>query len=122
MRDSVIARLSQLAFWLPLAIATFAAFAPKGVPLPFRTTDVTLHMFAFTYLTAALGNAYFPLSRWWIPALWMLAYGVMLEVVQQFLPPRTAELKDIVVDVAGIALGLLVWRFAVAPLVSRLQP
>jgi VanZ family protein len=118
----MLAWLSQLAFWLPLAIATFAALAPQGVPLPIRTTDVALHLFAFTYLTAALGNAYFPLSRWWIPALCMLGYGVLLEVVQHFLPPRTAELKDLVVDVAGIALGLLVWRFAVAPLVSRLQP
>jgi len=116
----VIARLSQLAFWLPLLVATFAALSPKGLPMPFRVTDVVLHAFAFTYLTAALGNAYYPLSRWWMPVLWMLLYGVLLEIAQYFIPPRSAEIKDVFVDVVGITLGIGVWRFAVAPLMSRL--
>jgi VanZ family protein len=118
----MLARLSQLAFWLPLAIATFAAFAPQGVPLPFSMTDVALHLFTFTYLTAALGNACFRLSRWWVPAPWMLVYGVLLELVQSLIPARSAELKDIAVDVSGIAIGLVVWRFVLVPLMSRPQP
>jgi VanZ family protein len=100
-------------FWVPLAGATYAAFAPHGVPMPFRISDIVLHAAAFTYLTAALCFAYFANGAWWQSTPWMIAYGIFIEVVQSFEPTRDAELKDIAVDVVGIALGLALYRFVV---------
>jgi VanZ family protein len=108
--------LVLVGFWLPLTVASFAAFLPQGLPMPFRVSDIVLHTFAFTYLTAALWFAHFRDAAWWKSAGWMLAYGVFIEVVQSFEPTRDAELKDIAVDVAGIALGLALYRFVLARL------
>ena len=93
-------------FWIPFAIATFAAFAPQGVPLPFRVSDIVLHAFAFTYLTAALWIAHYDGEPGWKSAAWMLGYGLLIEAVQSFEPTRSAELKDLCVDVVGILLGM----------------
>jgi VanZ family protein len=109
--------LILIGFWFPFAFTTYAAFAPHGVPLPVEVSDVYLHASAFTYLTAALWLAHHDGERWWKPALWMLAYGVAIEVIQSFEPTRDAEVKDLVVDAFGIALGVLSYRIVVSKLV-----
>jgi VanZ family protein len=105
-------------FWIPLLGASYAAFAPQGVPMPFQVSDIILHAAAFTYLTAALRLAHFSGGAWWKSAAWMLAYGVFIEVVQSFEPTRDAELKDIAVDMVGIALGLGLYRLVFERLVA----
>ncbi len=47
------------------------------------------------------------------PAAWMLAYGIAIELIQSFEPTREAELKDLIVDAIGIALGLGLYRWCV---------
>ena len=111
--------LIVIGFWIPLAFATYAAFAPHGVPMPFQVSDVILHASAFTYLTAALWFAHHPGDRGWKPAAWMLAYGIAIELTQSFEPTRDAELKDVLVDVVGIALGLALYRGVVSRLFAR---
>ncbi len=102
--------LALVVFWIPLVVATFAALLPEGPPLPFRISDIVLHLFAFTYLTAALWLAHYPGQPAWASMAWMLAYGVALELVQSFEPMRSAEFKDIVVDIVGIAFGIALYR------------
>ena len=99
-----------LAFWMPLAICTYLAFDPSPPDAVFRVSDVVLHAFAFTYLTFALGLAHHH-RHWFIPAAWMFAYGLFIEIVQAFEPERAAELKDVGVDAAGICVGLLLTRW-----------
>jgi VanZ family protein len=99
-----------LAFWIPLAICTYLAFDPSPPESVFRVSDVALHAFAFTYLTFALSLAHRH-QHWLLPAAWMLAYGLFIEFVQAFEPERSAELKDLLVDSAGICLGLLLVRW-----------
>ncbi len=105
--------LILLGFWLPFAVATYAAFAPEGMPMPFRVSDIVLHAGAFTYLTAALWFAHHSTNNGWKPAAWMFGYGVAIELIQSFEPTRTAEFKDLLVDVIGIALGVLLYRWVV---------
>lgn len=108
-------------FWIPFVFTTFAAFAPHGVPLPFEVSDIILHSLAFTYLTAALWIAHYDGQPGWKSAVWMFAYGVFIEAVQYFEPARSAELKDVCVDVIGILLGMGLYRFLLrtaAPLLT----
>jgi VanZ family protein len=49
----------------------------------------------------------------------MLAYGIAIELIQSFEPTRDAELKDVLVDVVGIALGLALYRGVVSRLFAR---
>jgi len=109
--------LIVVGFWLPFAFTTYAAFAPHGVPLPFQVSDVILHASAFTYLTAALWLAHCVGDGGRKPALWMMAYGVVIEVIQSFEPTRSAEIKDLVVDACGIGFGVLLYRSVVSKLV-----
>lgn len=106
-----LTRLVQTVFfWIPLGLATVAALLPQGAPMPLPISDVLLHAFAFTYLTAALGLVHHLPSQHWRVALWMLSYGIALELVQSLIPERSAEVKDLVVDGLGISLGLGLWR------------
>ncbi len=111
--------LIVVGFWIPLVFTTYAAFAPQGVPLPFQVSDIALHACAFTYLTAALWFAHHSEDRGWKPAVWMMAYGIAIELIQSLEPTRDAEFKDLVVDAIGIAMGLLVYRWVVVRLFSR---
>jgi VanZ family protein len=111
--------LIVVGFWIPFAVATYAAFAPEGVPMPFRVSDIVLHAAAFTYLTAALWFAHHAGGWGWKPAAWMMAYGVAIEFIQSFEPTRSAEIKDLVVDAVGILAGLGVYRWIVVRLFSK---
>jgi VanZ family protein len=104
------ARVSlQAAFWVPLAICTWLALTPSPPDAISRFSDVLLHAFAFTYLTFALGLAWPGLRLRWVIG-WMFAFGVAIEVLQSFEAARVASLKDILVDGAGIAVGVLLLR------------
>jgi VanZ family protein len=92
-------------FWVPLGLCTWLALTPSPPGATFRISDVALHAFAFSYLTVALGLAHGRL-RGAAVAGWMVAYGILIEVLQSFQPARSAELKDLAVDLAGIAVGL----------------
>ncbi len=98
-------------FWLPLLACTYLALAPSPPDPIFRFSDVLLHASAFIYLTFALMLAYADKALWQTFA-WMLAYGVFLELVQSVEPDRSAEFKDIFVDVGGIIVGIGLGRFA----------
>lgn len=98
-------------FWVPLAACTYLALSPSPPETVFRVSDVLLHAGAFTYLTFALTLAH-PRASGLVAGGWMLGYGLLLELLQSFEPARTAELKDVLVDVVGIGAGLLAARVA----------
>ena len=114
--------LFLVGFWLPLIACTYLALVPEPPDNPvFRLSDILLHGAAFSYLSLALVLAHPGMGRTRaglfvrVFAL-MLAYGLFLEVVQAFVPERSAELKDLMVDAAGITLGLVVARYLADPL------
>jgi len=96
-------------FWLPLGACTYLALTPSPPDAVFRISDILLHIFAFAYLTFALTLAY-PPRRTVLPGVWMLGYGLLIEVLQSFEPARSAEVKDAIVDLLGIGVGLLLAR------------
>jgi VanZ family protein len=84
--------------------------------------DKVLHGFAFgigclLWAQALRTNPKLPrITTAWIGAIIALAVGVAVEGLQKYVPSRTADLRDIVADVAGVlpALAYLtlleVWR------------
>lgn len=126
----VVALLFQIGFWIPLAVCTFLALVPEPPEHPvFRVSDIVLHGGAFVYLTLALvlaqyGNASLRTAIYVRTFVFMMAYGLFLELVQSFVPERTAEIKDLLVDLAGIGVGLGLARLVAGPLhelVTRLS-
>ena len=70
------------------------------------------HSISFAFLTVLALPAFRPLSR---PAISvsLSGYAAITELLQKFLPPRTAEWQDWFQDLGGIAVGvLLTWMLA----------
>ena len=109
-------RIFRGCFWISIVVCTWLALTPSPPRLlVFRLGDVVLHAAAFSFLSVALLLAY-QHRRYWHVFLWMVSYGVLIEFVQSFEAERTAELKDLGVDVAGTSVGLLVGSYVVAPI------
>lgn len=104
--DRITGLILAAGFWLPLLACTWLALTPSPPESVFRVSDLVLHAAAFAYLTFALGLAHGTL-RFRAVVMWMVFYGLLIELIQSFEPERSAELKDLVVDGAGIAVGLM---------------
>jgi glycopeptide antibiotics resistance protein len=50
------------------------------------------------------------LDRWWRIALVALLYSVAIELIQRVVPARSADIDDVIVNVAGALLGFAAWR------------
>lgn len=62
------------------------------------------------------------LDRWWRIALVALLYSVAIELIQRLVPARSADIDDVIVNVAGALLGFLVFAIARAVLRPRAVP
>lgn len=100
-------RLNQTGQWSTviafLAIAWLAVL-PSEIAAIDDFNDKLKHLFAFGVLTIGL-------LRYWrmaaVPAvICLLCFGVGIEVVQSFIPGRTASAWDVLADLAGILAGL----------------
>ncbi len=99
-------RLWVAGFWVALAACTYLALTPSPPDAVAHFSDVLLHGFAFSTLTFLCSVAHF--ARGYLsPAIWMLVYGVAIELVQGQTEARFAELGDVFVDAVGIGVGLL---------------
>ena len=100
--------LPALAFGLALLVSAVVLFMPaSGVPTAPPGTDKVVHLLLFAVLAVTgrwAGVAQVPL------AVKLVGYAVLSEVVQGAAPlARSASVADLVADVAGVAVGLLVW-------------
>jgi len=123
--------LIRLGFFIPLLVCTYLALIPEPPEnAVFRMSDVILHGGAFTYLTFALylmilGTVRTVRTGFSVigPRVFavMLGYGLFLEVAQAFVPERATELKDLLVDTAGIAVGLLLAVVLAGPVLGLIR-
>ena len=119
--DRLAVLIWRLGFYIPLVVCTYLALVPEPPDNPvFRLSDVILHGAAFSYLTFAFvlmdRGPGFNLALAIRASLAMLAYGLFLELAQSLVPERSAELKDLGVDLLGIAAGLLLAAMLARPL------
>jgi len=99
-------------FWLTGGIVLLAAvlyftLAPTG-GLVVISSDKAAHFFVFTGLMLWFGGI-FRLRRAPFVALGLLAFGILIELLQSRLAYRSAEMADAVFDLGGILLG---WALA----------
>lgn len=83
---------------------SYLALAPHPEQQPVSLGwDKLNHLLAFVAL-AAVGALGF-VGAWGRLALGLLAFGVLIEVLQGFTPSRSADWNDLLADALGIALG-----------------
>jgi VanZ family protein len=95
----------RLLLVLLLCVVSWLALAPFPPKALSTGWDKLNHGLAFSALAvvAVMGFA----VPWWRIAAALLAYGGLIEVLQAFIPPREADLADLMTDGLGIAIGLL---------------
>ena len=87
------------------------ALLPGGAT-PSIASDKTLHFLTFSCLMIWFSGVFrFRLTPW--VALGLLAFGVLIELLQSQLSYRSAELADALSDAGGILMG---WALAAAGL------
>lgn len=109
--------LFRPALLIALVLGTTLALMEGADSVTGGLNDKLLHALGFVVLGGLLDYsspgspaAYW---RWQLPLL--LLYGVMIEVVQSFLPHRSGEVLDVVADLAGLlAYG------AIRPLLAKI--
>ena len=100
----------KAAFWIPLGLCTAVAFQANPTDVAAALSGIGAHAVAFAYLAVALFVAHFRAGPILPVVLWLLAFGVMIEVGQTFVDGRTGGLFDVFVDGVGIAVGCAVYR------------
>jgi VanZ family protein len=100
-----------------LVVVTWLALVPSPPPVLDLGWDKVNHIAAFAAL-AAVATPAFP-GRTGSIAAALMAYGVLIEVAQSFIPLRTGDWRDLVGDAVGCVLGLL-FAAAIRRLLARL--
>lgn len=97
-------------FFSALVSISILAVLPDYNALPplASLSDLLNHAAAFTLLTLLYGLSYQHPPKQIAGSL--IAYGVMIEMVQAFLPTRYASVEDILADSVGILLGLSITK------------
>lgn len=101
---------TRTAFWIPLALCAAAALSANPSGAVAGLSGGTAHSIAFAYLAVALFAAHFRTGPTVAVVLWLLAFGVLIEVAQTFIDGRSGELLDVAVDAFGIAVGCIAYR------------
>ncbi len=108
--------VSRLMLAVTIAIISWQATIRNGAALPVENGDKILHFFAFVAL-ALLVDFSFPLTRFLpIKIITLILYGLAIEVVQSFLPYRSASAADLLTDIVGIGTYA-----SFIPMLNRLQ-
>lgn len=80
---------------------------PRLHPAQFHLTDKALHCLTFAFLTVWFSGQYSRRAYWRL-ALGMLAFGSLIELCQQMLDYRDAEVLDLLADAIGTTVGLII--------------
>ena len=96
----------RAAFWAALGLATWTALRPIMSEEWFSGQDKVLHLMAYGGLYG-LGRLAFSWHGWRLSSA-LLAYGVIIELLQSLTPHRFMSAADVVANGAGLAVGALV--------------
>jgi hypothetical protein len=98
-----------------------ACFLPGqgGLDVLSGNVIVVAHLLGFSVLTLLVLAARWPVPTW-TQYRFLAAYGLGTELIQAFLPWRSAEMGDLLQDLAGIAAGSAVY-YGLAAGVRRLR-
>jgi VanZ family protein len=102
----------RLLSWATLLLVLTATVVPSNwlwfddPSMGFDFGDKWLHGITFAGLTLWFCGQY-RRSSYWRVALGLLAFGLLIEIVQRNIAYRSAEMLDLVADLVGIAVGLI---------------
>lgn len=92
-------------FIVAIVIALLSPVRPEGIfPFEFLENDKVEHVLVFFILSLLLNRSSHALKHRARNIIVLLAFGVLIELIQHFVPNRTASLYDIAANAGGILL------------------
>ncbi|WP_199174214.1 VanZ family protein [Roseateles chitinivorans] len=113
----------RLLFLAVVLGASWLAFSPHPPRVADLGWDKANHFAAFGTL-AIVGMQCFaagPRRRWIVLAM-LLAYGVLIELVQSQIPGRDAEARDVLADMIGASIGVALHALLMRVIAPRALP
>ena len=99
----------KVLFWLALMVSYTAALIPQDLAAHISTwSDKTQHILAFVAMAFLLRLGYGTAYVWVF--VWLVGFGGLIEVSQYYTPDRFADYHDVLADMIGIGLGLVLSR------------
>ena len=105
----------RLVLALAFIIITWMTLNPSPGPITESVNDKLAHMLGFLVLAFLVHGSWPDREFGWKQILPLIAYGLAMETLQHFIPNRSFSLLDLVADIGGIVLYLLM-----IPLISRI--
>lgn len=102
---------------LALVAISYLATTSTDIPVVDRLNDKLSHLAAFFALSLLIDLSWPLIAFVAVKLPGLLAYGILIEIVQHFLPRRAASGLDLAADAIGILLYL-----GVTPVVRRIAP
>lgn len=94
---------------ISILVISFLAISETNPTTQNFIDDKLLHFLCFAYLTLIFKLTQFIRQDFWLYVI-VLAYGILIEIVQMFLPYRSFELLDIFADFMGILCSGLLFK------------
>ena len=102
---------SRILLVISILVISFLAISETNPTSQNFIDDKLLHFLCFAYLTLIFKLTQFIQQDFWLYVI-VLAYGILIEIVQMYLPYRSFEFLDILADFMGILFASLFLKLA----------
>ena len=95
---------------ISIVLISFLSIQEVDIESKIKIFDKFVHFFCFTYLTAIswLSRIF---DKEFLVYVIVLAYGILIEIIQIYIPYRSFEFLDIFADFLGILAGIIFINF-----------
>lgn len=118
MKDFSIARyiesfawLFKVIFYFALVAGCYLAFSPVEGSFQAKFNDKALHFMGFFVMSLCAQLAH-PTARFTILALGLISFGLLIELIQAYLPHRSFSLWDLAADAVGVGCYFIIFAKA----------
>ncbi len=118
MSIKVNSKVMRLLFFLCFVVVSYLAFTTQDIETLKHTWDKLNHAVAFFTLFLLLSYS-FPKLTNLHKFLMLLLYGIIIEVIQRYIPGRESSLLDILADTVGISIGYIFMKSKFSNLISQ---
>tara|TARA_B100000700_G_scaffold275159_1_gene320753 strand:- start:1690 stop:2040 length:351 start_codon:yes stop_codon:yes gene_type:complete len=100
----------RLVLVISLVLISIVSIQEIEVQSSVNFSDKLLHFFCFLYLTCISWLCRIIYKELWLYVI-VLAYGILIEIIQIYIPYRSFEFLDIFADFLGILVGIFFISF-----------
>lgn len=104
--------LKRLQFGLLLGLFTWLGLTPQPGATLASVNDLVLHFTGYVVAGVSIMLA-LPRARHWQAFAGLLGYSLAIEIGQHFVPQRSFDLRDLLANGAGIAVGLGLYHWLI---------